>query len=36
MTSLWIVAYLVMPLIVLAMGYAATRLDGDKPLPPGE
>lgn len=27
MTTLWIYAYVVLPLVILAMGYAATRLD---------
>lgn len=36
MTDIWIIAYLVMPFIILAMGYAATRLDDDERLSPGE
>ena len=27
MTDLWLIAYVVLPLIIVALGYAATRLD---------
>lgn len=36
MTGLWLYAYVALPLIVVAMGYAAVRLTDSSPLRPGE
>ncbi len=36
MTTLWIYAYVVLPLVIIAMGYAATRLDGPRHSGPAE
>lgn len=36
MTGLWLYAYVALPLIVVAMGYAAVRLTEGTPLRPGE
>lgn len=37
MTGLWIFAYVVLPLVVVAMGYAAMRLnERSVPIRPGE
>lgn len=37
MTGLWIFAFIVLPIVVVAMGYGAMRLnDRDAPARPGE
>ena len=37
MTGLWFFAYVVLPVVVVAMGYAAMRLnEWDAPVRPGE
>ncbi len=36
MTALWIYAYVILPLVVIAMGYGATRLDRPRHSDPAE